>query len=367
MFSASDIGTRVEPMLMDYWFKVRGVQAVPSQIVIVAIDEHSYQSLNVSTLEILPRKLQAELLRKLADYKVRGVMFDLVFRSASPDPAGDHQFAEALKLVPTYLGRYVKIDQRVGLSGKNEVREEPSDPLALFRENARGTVLLNLRLDDRIVRRFLIGLSDDPTVTPMAHVVVEHPEQSALPNAEDFIDFYGPAGTIPTVSMSDLLNDDARTMAPLLEGRYVFIGTQMMTQTGLIDKDTFLTPYSGAPFFGVEIHATAAGNILEHRWIRRLSPAVEMLILNLTALLLSFGLTWLRPRAALGVFCSAVLAWSCLSYSMFRYGVFLPGLWLVAVTLPLAFVVSTLYYYFVLQRSYREIESALGVELKVRE
>ncbi len=70
------------------------------------------------------------------------------------------------------------------------------------------------------------------------------------------MNFYGPAGTIPTLSAGDLPETG-------LEGAIVFIGA---TATGFGDRHA--TPFDAA-FPGVELHATLAANLLEGRFLRR--------------------------------------------------------------------------------------------------
>jgi CHASE2 domain-containing sensor protein len=76
---------------------------------------------------------------------------------------------------------------------------------------------------------------------------------------ERWMNYYGPPGTIPWISYSELLNPDSTTTARL-SNRVVFVGTLFSVGfTGGKGTDDFATPYSsftGRKSPGVEVNAT---------------------------------------------------------------------------------------------------------------
>jgi adenylate cyclase len=96
--------------------------------------------------------------------------------------------------------------------------------------------------------------------------------------------YYGPAGTIPTVSAADVIA--GRLPAGALAGQLVFVG---VTETGVADlRATPLDPVLP----GVEIHATCAANALEGKFLARDSRTlgIEMGAIGLLPLLLALML-----------------------------------------------------------------------------
>mgnify|MGYP001485616151 CR=1 FL=1 len=131
-----------------------------------------------------------------------------------------------------------------------------------------------------------------------------------------------------------------------LEGKIVFIGLAMKTGLGAEFKDSYLTSASNSVrMFGVEIHASAAGNLLDGSWIRRSSAASEIIALGLAAFLLSFVVLAAKPLVGAAVCLVALLSWAVFAYYYFSVGIFVPGAFLLTILLPLIYLTSTLYSY----------------------
>ena len=52
---------------MDTWFRMREPRTPPKELIIVRLDEETYQHLGVSTLEPFPRAHLARVVRKIAE------------------------------------------------------------------------------------------------------------------------------------------------------------------------------------------------------------------------------------------------------------------------------------------------------------
>lgn len=96
--------------------------------------------------------------------------------------------------------------------------------------------------------------------------------------------YYGPGGTFRHLSAADVLTGAA---PPAVTDHLVLVG---FTAQGM---DTRATPFD-ASMPGVEIHATALGNILEGRGLRR--PAAMRIVEALAVLLLATSLPLALPR-----------------------------------------------------------------------
>lgn len=91
-----------------------------------------------------------------------------------------------------------------------------------------------------------------------------------------YVNFYGPPGSVPSVSVADLLVPDPNVPAdaapiPDLHGRVVFVGFQELGITGAADSfPTAFRSVNGVDLAGVEIAATAFANMLHGEALRAL-------------------------------------------------------------------------------------------------
>ena len=365
------LGKRVEPLANDAWFRVRGTVAAPQDIAIIAIDERSYHALGLSMLDPWPRAKHVELLEKLQRLNVKRVIFDMLFEYPGKDPAVDASFAESLKLVPAAIGEFRKYERRTSLDGLEQIVTTTLEPLPIFSQAASYVFLVNLLIDDGAIRRFFLDETKDPAEPSLAKFVRPDPpaaklSKSAAPSPADFINYYGPPGTVRSISYDELLATPEETLVPLLRDKTVFVGIKLAVAPGIPSKDSFYVPVSPVPMYGVEIHATAAANIMHGEWIRRFPAIWEVPIVNVSAFLLAVLLSFLRPTRGALVLLGTAATWCGASYALFLNHYFLPGLLLITTVLPLLFALNSFYYYLILQRSQRDMEKALGVKLHVR-
>lgn len=110
-----------------------------------------------------------------------------------------------------------------------------------------------------------------------------------------YLNFYGPPGSIPSISVADLLIPDP-TSAPMLRslpdlrGRVVFVGYQELGITEA--EDSFPTAFrssNGVDLAGVEIAATAFGNLLHGEALRALPEGARIGLVVLIGIGLTVG------------------------------------------------------------------------------
>lgn len=180
-----------------------------------------------------------------------------------------------------------------------------------------------------------------------------------------YLNHYGPAHTIPTVSFERALQDGELSGAdgPMdFAGKAVFVGVSPLSSTERVDH--YFTAFSGADgvfVSGVEIAATAFANLLEDAPVRPIStPRFILVILAWGALL---GVICGRVgtvAAALGVAGASVLYLLAAEYmfrsSMSWYPVAVPLL----VQAPLTFVGAVLWRYFETNNERQNIRNALA-------
>jgi adenylate cyclase len=111
-----------------------------------------------------------------------------------------------------------------------------------------------------------------PSGRAVLHSLVGMYESSDSP----YLNFYGPPGTIPSIPYYQVLElqaESAQVRRPDFRGKAVFVGLVDRHRPDL--KDGFHTVFTeeiGIDISGVEIAATAFGNILEGRPVRPLAP-----------------------------------------------------------------------------------------------
>lgn len=331
LFCASPPGRQLEGQLLDAFFLLRGQRPAPAGMVIVAIDEPSLQELGLAWP--WPRRVHAELLRRLSRAGARLVVLDVVFAEPS-GPADDLALEDALRA----SGRTI-------LAATVDRAEDPAfsrlmlvEPLARFRQAALDTGLAMLTPDpDGTVRRFATRLAGRPTL-PLAALGHLIPGAPSLPDG-GLVDHLGPPRTVRTVSYTQVLDDAHPLPPPVLRDKIVLVGLSLAASPEIAQADTFRTPFSresGLTTSGVELHATILASLLSGR-VGAVAPgagvtAAALLLIPCAAALLS------RMRPLAGAVASVAAAGGAIggSYALFS-GWFL---WFPALSLAGGLLVS---------------------------
>ncbi len=356
----SQIGRRVEPWIADVWFNLRGVETPPSDVAVIAMDESSYRVLNIPLDRAWPRSMHAKLLKRLKELEVKRVLFDIIFEGPSSDPIADQELADAFKLSPTVIGTEL-VSRDMGGSGGSYVIEELILPLESFEKNVETLALAKMSEEFDYIRRFHLERSqsskDIPTLYEAA--VPVKPRDPKLPGERDMIWYYGGRGSIDTIPYHQILNPDGKIPKGLLKDKTVFVGLSMMTETGPAQKDSFRSSFDNdLKIFGVEILATAAANLIENKWIKRLGAWTEGTIYFFLCFGLCIALFVLKPQWAGVVLGVSILLWLIVSFVSFINGLFIPGVMLFLIFLPIAYLGSTIVYYLITYRSQQQVEKA---------
>jgi adenylate cyclase len=298
----------LELMASDFAVYHRKLSRPTATVIIAAIDE---QSITEFGRWPWPRSIEARLVDALRDYHVAVIGFDMVF-SERESATNDLAFVKSIAVQhSTYIGYLFNthpplndVDLPIYKTAfldppplaYNIVRKEPNaQPVSLlpggylpsipeFNRAARGTSFLNVNEDlDGVVRSYptvvhFNGLYCLPLFLAVADAYL-HNAPLSLFLADYGIDtvtvgsrmlpvdaagrmtlhFRGPAGTIPSYSVSDIV--DHRIPSDVLAGKIIVVGV-----TGLGLGDRFVTPV-GRDFPGVEVLATAIDNVLARDFI----------------------------------------------------------------------------------------------------
>jgi adenylate cyclase len=342
---SSSILDRLEAPMTDLRFLIQGPRPAPDGITIVAIDDQTVQQVGAYPL---PRATMAQLVSAVGRMKPKVIALDILF--LEPGPAeGDRALAKALSETPSVLAA-------AGLFGRNpqQAADYVGDRLnglptaqrlllpieALANASALGVVNiatdasgvprhipLLVRSGQQIIPAFSlrtvsVAMNRDPTMgadSLMIGDVTTHTDSGyALP-----LRFYGPAGSIRTVSAGQILQGQIQQDA--VRDSIVVIGA---TVTG--GGDAFPTPFDPV-LPGVEVLATAMAHLaqgdglIRDRQVRLADGTMAVLLPILFVLLLAWH------RSIWGFAIIAVVAISWIGLTVFA---FMQGVWL-STTLPL--------------------------------
>jgi adenylate cyclase len=365
IFLALQIGHTLAHISYDLPFRFRSIVATP-ELAIVLMDEKSARVLKQPINAEWNRKHHADLVRALTAAGARAILFDVIFHTPSADPAIDADFAAAIRAHGrVFLGAALEpVDQR-GVVG-----EAVRDPLPILREAAAGWGVVHLRpIDpDYGVRRISSGTEDVPGATwRLAHSLgAPIPGKPEDPPVERWLNYYRPAGTLPSASFSEVLQSGS--LPPeFFKDRIVFVGARMAVGSLDHKKDEFRTPYTrwGHPFAsGVEIHAQALRNLLHGEWLTRAPVALEIWLALAFAIGITALLSWLRPVRAViaAIVIAAAIAIAAISAATFTR-VWWDWLVPVAVQIPVALVWSLGANYTLETRRRKEIRRAFSLYL----
>jgi adenylate cyclase len=299
------IGGSVTRLSFDLPFALRSDLAV-TNVAIVYLDEASHRDLNQPMTAPWDRSLHAKLIEQQTAQGAKAIVFDILFTDPSSNPAADDELASAIKKSGRVIlaGNYQQPDTTQGAKGRWE--ELPYEP---FRNAAAGWGNANFPVHpDYGIREFfptLHDISGQKTVLWLPGAVARFagvPDQALRSEGTEsrWLNYYGPPRTIPADSFFRALQPDG-VPPGFFKDKIVFVGAQLSADFSGKGKDEFLTPYAywGKGFApGVEIHATAALNLLRGDWLNRLPPTLELSVVLLFALLAGYGLIHARPLAA---------------------------------------------------------------------
>jgi adenylate cyclase len=253
----------------------------------------SFRELGLEADARVPRSVHAELIRKLKAQGASAVAFDVLFdieTSMEADLDLEAALAETRNVV---LGVSVMVtpDPRF-----TEIRTvEPLPPLA---QAAAALGEVNFPTDpDGVIRSAWPVRFDRPGLALAAYELATG-DTSQRESSRRLLDYYGGPRRVRTVSLYQALDPTGSLPPGFFRDKIVFVGAAQESATHDTGKDAFPTPYTSAEAgttYGVEIHATLAGNLLEKRRIRLLPDWIEMALLLLLPTAASLAFIRVRP------------------------------------------------------------------------
>ena len=379
---------RLELLLYDVRYQLRGKSQAPAEVVIVGIDDQSLQAIGRWPWD---RDKMADLVRRVNSLGARVIMLDLIFSEPS---AHDDNLAKVIKQKGNVVLPFVfdfeghppsRMDDAFLDNGflviKNENLYSIHRPITAmgvllpvpsFAQNAAAMGYINMIPDadgklrweplaiayegqlypsiDLQVARLYKGL-------PPAEMSIQATDSVTLgktvlktdPFGKMLIPYYGPHDTFPVISALDIFEGKADPRS--VRDKVVLIGP---TAVGIHDK--IVSP-SSALMFGVEKHAHMIGAILNGQNIRFVSRLMSIFIIILVGVIFTLFIVYLRAVTGAAMAAAFIIVLFATGYILF----FTSRLWIdisyAGNAVILIYFVATAYRYATEERYAKQIRS----------
>jgi adenylate cyclase len=364
VFFHSYQGLRLDLMVMEWMYQIRGVIPPPKDVVLISIDDESFKELGISTKYPVPRKYIAAALEGIVKVSPRLLILDAKLPDEKDiDPSSEDRIEAALKELPVTI--WNGLLPNAGATGKEEMIVPSAErfrkvvkmelPMTLYGAYGRKIFLSNPRVSDQ----------DLFTRIPTARALKEIGGYSVADvGAHDLINFYGPSGAIPRISLYKLVGEIPSEVKEQLQGKILVMGHQSKFYgRGILSKDEYLTPADSSGVFGVEIHATSVGNLIEGTGLRRAPAHYEFAALFLAVLLIaaySFRSPSIWLIAAIWTVVFVLYVAEFLAFSKFH--LWMSGLGSLTIFAAISTVLSAIYLYRRAQAYKRYIDKTFNFE-----
>jgi adenylate cyclase len=255
------LGKFLENRALDFCYQWRPSQPSPPEILLVGIDEASFQELRRAWP--WPRSWHSLLVKRLFEAGARLVVFDIVF--AEPTSADeDLGFAAAIQ----EAGNVVLAKTLEVVEGPRFRRQIFVTPMPHLAAVAKDVGLAMVTPDpDGVVRRFQVQLAGQETIAAVAARLFK-PELELPASPSGLIDYAGPARSLDIVSFYQVIEPDHPLAANRVQGKIVLVGR--MLEAGVNPQgqaDTFYTPHfslTGQTMSGIEIQGHIIHTLLQN-------------------------------------------------------------------------------------------------------
>lgn len=343
----TNTGQGLDLKVQSVMYAIRGARPVPPEVVLVAVDDTAYATLKAPTGFPLPRKYIAEAFEQIASAHPKLMIIDgRIEPMPDGDANADSRIEAAMYAMPTTIwsGRdaenFRDASTVVTIPSDDRFRRAAKRELPMTVGGINGTLCFVAWSSPRAD-----GLSGGSPVAQVLREIANLPDIET-PGPFDFIDFYGPHLTIQRISIADLIVGDVDTTRASLKDKIILFGYQSRSfAKGPGNSDRFDVPVSALQMYGVEIHANIVGNILEGRWLSRLSPVKEISFITFIIFaLVAYALRFPNWRS-LAIVMLGTVALLLVTYLLFAYyGFWLGGVGVVLLSAIITVVVSGFYF-----------------------
>jgi adenylate cyclase len=363
---------------LSYDFPLTWQRSIPSELVMVYIDEGVKRNLQQPTSLPLNRRFHAQLLNRLRDAGAKLVLYDLLLDEPSADEQADKEFAMAIRA----NGRVVLVADIIKQLQSNVFTEEVLPPIPVLSEAAAGVGLARIAPDpggmtrggtnsdgaSRYIRRLDLGTESYPSAgwvaaSLLGAAVTKEPAGRLRMR---WINYYCAPYEFRAANFDTALSPDDLT-SKYFRDKIVVVGVADNPE------DTFRTPHSrfgsglifnGPTASGAAIHAMSLLNLIRGDWLTRLSARNELTIIIAWGIFASVVLMLLRPWYAIltAVLMAALMTAICILLPIHQHLWFA---WVIPVTAqtPVALIWGVGYQYVVEARRRRHIRRAFALYL----
>jgi adenylate cyclase len=382
-----EIAELAERRLLDLRFKLRGSQPVQdSPVQVVGVDDQTFSAMDLKWP--FGGSLYARAIRNLNRAGARLIVFDIEFTESNQAyPAEDSAFAAAIreagnvvlagKVAFTFHDRLTKpyavqipplnLFTKAGASWGfvNEIADaDDFTRRSLLYLPAGNNHVTSLDLE---VLRYYLQIPDTTTIYVSGGIGTFGPLQIPLIDPQSFlINYQGPAGTFPAISLSSVLDDASFDLSEEFDSDYMEVFYKQddshFYQNPFKDKIVLigataeeLHDNKNTPFYsftstprkmpGVEVHAHALQTILTGGYLQRVSNSVVLLLCLVISLLIFVLIQLTKPMKGVLLGMAAVIIILLITILAFSYA----KLW-IDITAPLtasvlAFISASAYSY----------------------
>jgi adenylate cyclase len=321
--------------------KARGTQQPSSDIVIVGIDDFSFNWTGFRWP--WPRSYFAEIVDQINAGGGKVVGVDIFLSDPDQASGNDEAFADALAKTPYSVGVLQVYGNEIQGGGNVSTLSQPISP---YQQAFDGLGVTAVKRDeDAIVRSvqafdtynaqayvhwaFEIAslyLGVDKPASPTPSSIFFNGKTIPLRGGQVLINFAGPAGTYPTYSAANVHDGITLEENPdAFRNKIVLIGSTTVTL-----QDVYPTPFSAQiPTPGVEIVANAIDTLISGKFLTEAPPWLALILTVLAALLASLISRSKRPSVTV-----ALLAFTMLAYAAAVAILFIRGRYILPMAAP---------------------------------
>jgi adenylate cyclase len=322
---------------LDAQFTLRGPRVPLSPIVVVTIDEDSFDGLNLAWP--WPRAVHAKFLDIVGRGRPVAIGMDILFTEpSSRGPADDAALAAAVDRVRDRIvlaAALTEVGDSVG--GASFTKRAMNPPIPEVRGRAAfGSTDFDSDSDAFIRRATLERPLQDrewPGFDLLLYRLAAKAGLAKGPPPEGrqiLINYRGGPGTFPMVAYHRVVTGEIPP--EVFAGKIVLVGATTPTL-----HDIFPTPFaSKSSMPGVEVHAHTLETMLQGIPLRRAPRLLGPALAVLAGALAAWTATSLRPLPAFGVVAAALAGYLGASHAAFEWGRY----WAEVVSVPLALLVT---------------------------
>ena len=309
----------VELRLFDWWTVLTAPADGDRRLVVVTIDEDSFQDLNLQWP--WPRDIHARLVERLAEAGAAVIVLDIVFAEPST-AAADARLAGAIRRA----GNVVLAAEDAAIENAYVSQRIRVEPIPEIASAAAAVGIATFTVDpDSILRRF--PAAPDSLWRAAVDIaarrgVVRAPVRPA--GADDFIRFVGGDEPFDTVAYYQALEPSTMKAPGFFRDRIVLVGLDLKVTPELTTRqaDTFATPLlarSGRFTAGVQVQAHVLDSVLRERAIRAVPAGAAAAVFALVVVVATWLVRPWRPVAATAATVGVVAGVLGLAWSLFLW------------------------------------------------